>query len=299
MKLLKLTLIFVVVLGAIAGGFFLMTKSESNPLPEIDTDMYESYRSRFAHEWEGKGDWDENLFQSQCALINQLSLDYNVTPLRDMVTLNALEIVYEKLFEQWGKVDCDKKTIDRYVKVLTDHIENENPNAKENPLSKEIKEVNKVYQDAWWMGTQKINLTPKFDMVNSSWTGSDSYKKEFASFSKYREKIEKSKKNIESKSIYKSKLSHIKAIKDGISGIPQKLNDAEKKFYESLATQIIDEYDDIPSDKRDSLQADTLRELRAAYKDAYGSVDKSLNEFVDNFRRDAINNARNTTEYEE
>ena len=174
MKIFKLILTFVIILGAVVGGFFLITDTGSDPLSPVDQNTYELYRKQFEEDWKQKGDWDEQLFLSHCDMVNQLSLDYNVGPLNDMNTSTAVEVVHDKIFAEWASTTCKYKTVEKYIKAIG-VIERNDKNASSNSLVVKIKDVNKVYRNAYSQAYQEISLTPSYNGLK--WEGVDKKEK--------------------------------------------------------------------------------------------------------------------------
>lgn len=274
-KIFKLILTFVIILGAIVGGFFLFTKSPE-PLPPVNPDTYEMYRKQFIEDWKQKGDWDEQLFMSHCDLVNQLSTNHNVVPLKDMNTSTAVEVVHDKIFTEWASATCKKKTIDKYVKAIS-IIGKEDSNAKSNPLVIQINDVHKVYKSAYDQAYQGISLEPEFN--GSSWKSYDDYSR----------RVRAKRDNILNDETYKKHLSNIADIKKNLNNIPDRLSSARTKFYNSLAMEIVDYYNAIPDSTRTSDQLTALRASRNNYEDEY-TTSSAINECARQFNVDVQNN---------
>lgn len=277
-KIFKLILTFVIILGAIVGGFFLFTKGPE-PLPPVNPDTYEMYRTQFIMDWEQKGDWDEQLFLSHCDLVNQLSTDHNVVPLKDMNTSTAVEVVHDKIFAAWASAACRKKTVDKYIKAIS-IIGKEDSNAKSNPLVIQIEDVYKVYKSAYDQAYQGISLEPNFD--GSSWKSYDDYSR----------RVRAKRDDMLNNEIYKKYLSNITDIKNNLNNIPDRLSGARTRFYNSLAMEIVDYYNAIPDSTRTSEQLTTLRASRNNYEDEYASS-TAINACARQFNIDVQNNETN------
>lgn len=276
-KIFKLILTFVIILGAIVGGFFLFIKI-LEPLPPVNPDTYEMYRKQFIEDWKQKGDWDEQLFMSHCDLVNQLSTDHNVVPLKDMNTSTAVEVVHDKIFAEWASATCKKKTIDKYVKAIS-IIRKQDSNAKSNPLVTQIDDVYKVYKSAYDQAYHCISLEPEFN--GSSWKSYDDYS----------HRVRAKRDNILNDETYKKYLSNITDIKKNLNNIPDRLSSARTKFYNFLATEIVDYYNAIPDSTRTIEQLTTLRASRNNYEDEY-TTSSVINECARQFNVDVQNNEK-------
>ena len=82
MKALKLIIIGLVALGALVGIFYLINPTTKTIiLPPVDDETFENYSQEFQNDWEGVGDWDENVFNRHRETLNMLSTDYSVEEL--------------------------------------------------------------------------------------------------------------------------------------------------------------------------------------------------------------------------
>ena len=276
MKIFKLGLTFIIILGAAVGGFFIIDGNGGwDPTP-IDHDLYEEYRGLFVQHWSDKGDWDKDLFLSHCDLIAQLSCDFNTDPLKDMNTSIAVEIINEKVFAEWKSPTCSKNVVNNYVDAIKT-IERKDSNADKNILVKEIKDVNYVYRRAYNLAGKKIFLMPTYD--GSAWN----------SFSDYSNDINRDREKVLKDEKYKTYLSNIVDLKKGLESIPDKISKARVVFYDSLAVKIAGFYNAIPDTTRTNDQLKALRNSRNNYQDEYGESNV-INECARQFNIDVQNN---------
>ena len=286
MKIFKLILTFVIILGAVVGGFFLITDTGSDPLSPVDQNTYELYRKQFEEDWKQKGDWDEQLFLSHCDMVNQLSLDYNVGPLNDMNTSTAVEVVHDKIFAEWASTTCKYKTVEKYIKAIG-VIEKNDKNASSNSLVVKIKDVNKVYRNAYSQAYQEISLTPSYNGLK--WEGVDKKEKVWSSFAAYGNDIKDKRDNMLNNATYKTYLSNITDIKNRLNNLPDRISSARSSFYNSLATDIVDFYNAIPDSTRTRSQLTDLRTSRQNFEDEY-SVNQKIDDCASQFNRDVNKN---------
>lgn len=59
MKAIKLIIIFIVLLGGVAGAFFLLTDGEEGVLSSPPNTIYQSFSDEIKDDWKKKGDWDD------------------------------------------------------------------------------------------------------------------------------------------------------------------------------------------------------------------------------------------------
>ena len=280
MKIIKLLLVFVIILGGVVGAFYLIGGGGGTGLEEPSDDTYQTYRTQFENDWKDKGDWSDSLFNAHCDMVRQLSLDYNVAPLKDLNTNTAVEVVYEKIFWQWTSEYCKKATIENYIRALG-KIQAEDENAKANPNVQKINSVNGTYKKDYALAHKGIGLTPGFD--GTSWR----------SFSSYRNSMLSEKNSMQNDANYKQYLANIKDIKDGLNAIPSKLDNARTRFYNDLASDIVNHYRNIEQSSRTRSQLIELRDARNKFNNEAPSSNNYLNNFCNSFADDVDRNESN------
>ena len=280
MKIIKLLLVFVIILGGVVGAFYLIGGGGGTGLEEPSDDTYQTYRTQFENDWKDKGDWSDSLFNAHCDMVRQLSLDYNVAPLKDLNTNTAVEVVYEKIFWQWTSEYCKKATIENYIRALG-KIQAEDENAKANPNVQKINSVNGTYKKTYALAHKGIGLTPGFD--GTSWR----------SFSNYSNSIFSEKNSMQNDANYKQYLANIKDIKDGLNAIPSKLDNARTRFYNDLASDIVNHYRNIEQSSRTRSQLIELRDARNKFNNEAPSSNNYLNNFCNSFADDVDRNESN------
>ena len=280
MKIIKLLLVFVIILGGVVGAFYLIGGGGGTGLEEPSDDTYQTYRTQFENDWKDKGDWSDSLFNAHCDMVRQLSLDYNVAPLKDLNTNTAVEKKKKKIFWQWTSEYCKKATIENYIRALG-KIQAEDENAKANPNVQKINSVNGTYKKAYALAHKGIGLTPGFD--GTSWR----------SFSSYRNSMLSEKNSMQNDANYKQYLANIKDIKDGLNAIPSKLDNARTRFYNDLASDIVNHYRNIEQSSRTRSQLIELRDARNKFNNEAPSSNNYLNNFCNSFADDVDRNESN------
>lgn len=280
MKILKLILVFVIVLGGVVGVFWLIGGNTSSGLDDPSDNTYQTYRTQFENDWKDKGDWSDSLFGAHCDMVRQLSLEYNVAPLKDLNTTTAVEVVFDKIFQEWSSASCKKVTVEYYIKALG-KIQAEDENAKSNPNVQKINSVNETYKKAYALAHKGVGLTPGFD--GTSWR----------SFSNYSNYMLSEKNSMQNDTNYKQYLANIKDIKDGLNAIPSKLDNARSCFYNDLASAIVSHYRNIEQSLRTRSQLNELRNARNKFNNEAPSSNKYLNNFCSTFADDVDRNESN------
>lgn len=280
MKVLKLFLVFIVILGGVVGAFYLIGGGTISGLEEPSDDTYQTYREQFENDWRNKGDWSDSLFSAHCDMIRMLSREFNVAPLKDLNTTAAVEVVHNRIFKQWESATCSKTIIENYIQALG-KIQAEDENAKSNPNIQKINSVYDTYKKAYALAHRSIGLSPEFD--GSSWK----------SFTSYSNSMLTEKSTILNNNYYTQYLANIKDIKDGITDIPSKLDNARARFYNELASEIVNHYRSIPQASRTRSQLNELRDARNKFNDEAPSKNSYLQNFCDTFNGDVDRNESN------
>lgn len=278
MKALKLIVVFAVLLGGVVGALYLSGDS-SDDLPPLSDSTLPRYSDKMRQDWEEAGDWDEGLFNRNCELIAQLSKDYETTTLSNLNTNLAVEHIYDHLLELWASPSCQKSAVDAYIHAVS-VIEGKDPGAARNPNVEQIKEVYAVYKQAWNLAHRAIGLSPDFD--GRRWNSYDSYSSRMMS----------QRDAMLANVTYKSHLSRIEDIADGLANYPANLDYGRRRFYAKLAGEIKEHFGQTPPAERTK---DQLQELRAVYAD-YSSQWQSLSDdngmggFLVEFNNDVMQN---------
>lgn len=284
MKSIKLIIVFALILGGVIGAFFFINPDTGGTLPPPPNDTYKTYRDQFVKDWEQANDWNEQLFMSHSDMIQQLSTQFDTESLNDLNTKTATEIVYKKIFDEWKSSSCAKNIIEEYsgaIKV----IESKDNNATKDPNVQKIKDVYLTYTTAYSLAHQNIGLTPHFN--GSSWN----------SYSSYSSSIENKMRSMLNNSNYKTYLSNIAEIKNGLNAIPNKLSVGRTRFYEGLANSIEHYYSRINRGNRNRSELNALRNTIRKYEDEYKS-NKRLSYFANDIYAADVAYNESREEYE-
>lgn len=232
MKSLKLILIFLVVLGVVVGAFLLIDGGGSASIKVNADASYEEYRQQIARSWEELGDWDEANYAKQCNLVKQLQDEYEVEATNILALQNsqtALEIVHKKIFEEWDKADCQESVVRKYNEAKNT-IRASHAAIGNDPNLTSIESVYATYCSALSLSKDKCTLSTGFN--GTSWNN----------FSAHHTKKIKARNEMLANSNYKTYLSHISSIKQGLNSFESKLATAKVDFYNKLANSIKSHY---------------------------------------------------------
>lgn len=278
MKAIKLLLVFILVLGGVVGVLYLVSDDPGTTIAVPENDAFSYVSDQIDSTWAGVQDWDESVFNKNWELIKQNQHSFNVGPLKEKNTLAAVRIIHDKLVEQWGMATCKKSVIDGYMKGIS-YICEKDEGASTIPLVQEIQEIHRVYKSAYTLATSRLRLKPAFDAGQISWNSYDDYCSEKT----------RARSSLLNNSYYRTYLSEITVIKNGLAAVPDKLADNRAIFYKDLAETIIAHYKRIPSGSRTSDQLSDLRSARNRYNAEY-TPSTALNNFASDFSYDVYNN---------
>lgn len=278
MKAIKLILVFIVVLGGVVLAFYYSTRADIIESNAISDSSLQQYREQFEKDWESAGDWNKDIFMRHCDLIKQLSTTNEIESLNDLNTSTAVEVIYKRIFNEWGKKNCSKNKIDKYIAAIST-IEDSDNRASSNPNIKLIKEVNYVFTKAYKFSHQKFGLVPQFD--GSNWN----------SYTVYSSGIESQKRKILEDVNYKKYLSNIYEISYALDNVTLRLSEGRKKFYNTLALEIIESYNVKLNTERTRADLNSLRNIISKYENEYGS-NTSLSSFVSSYADNVYENEK-------
>jgi hypothetical protein len=269
MKIVKLALIFVAIIGVIVGIFFIDDGGNIDPIDPIIDPRLKELNAEIENGWKERTDWDEEFFIKEHKKIDVLSRDFSVTTLRNYHTSQAVAIVHKKIFEHWSSAQCRKNNVDVYRNALTTICKTDN-DANNNPMTGEIVSVYNVYSNALVLATS--NFVPKSGFNGSTWKSYDSYKRD------QRDAINR----VLNNSHYRSSLANITAIRNGLNGAEGRMASGRTKYYENLANEIITYY---TAKERTEANLQALRTVRNKFLEEYPN-NSSVNSFTSRFNQE-------------
>lgn len=282
MKNIKLILAFIAILAIVIVAFMRTSPDSYIDMTVIPDETYQEYRFQIEDDWKNKNDWDESLYRLNIEIINQLSKTYNnTTPLKDLNSSSAIEIIETKLLHEWKKSTCKKSVIDKYINAKN-IICSLDENAKSNKLIVDINDIYRVYEKAYNIVYTILEIHPNFD--GRTWNKFDDDELVIT--------IRKDQQEILNNNIYKTKLANISDISYGLNNIHVKISKCRDAFYGELALQIEDYYNNIAKTERTRTQLNSLRNARNNYEAQYISS-QALNNLAKNFAADVEKNESN------
>lgn len=282
MKIIKLAGIFVVLLGGIILALSIFnTDSEEDIL--VGESLLEQYSRDITDSWNSLTEWDSQLFTGNCNKIEALKNDYSasqVSVLREANITRAIEFLEKKIFDEWHSANCSNQKINTYYKAITEEVCKVDDGAKNNLTVKEIKEVYKVY-------SQALNLAINALVPNSNFNGET-----WRNYADYQDEIDRTIRNLKQNSRYRSHLSSITSINNGLNNVDNRFDLGRRKYYEKLCNEIIAYYDRIPTDERSDADISKLRAVRNRIKNEHNESYAIISDYVTKFYRDVMANNR-------
>ena len=276
MKALKIIIAFVLILAGVFSAFYFSTRVGEGSIAPPQDERFEDTRKQIQNEWEQRGDWDDTLYTKNLDLVTQLGVEFNTVPLKELNTSLAVEIVYKKIFDEWKSPTCQRAVVNKYYNAVS-FIKSKDSDANTDNNVKLITQVYSVYNQAYNLAHQSIGLSPNFN--GTSWN----------SYSDYRESMLNKRNNMLNNSVYKSHLSNIKDIKEGLNDIPNKLANGRSEFYNKLAQNIKNYFSRTAWSDRNYDELAKLRNAKNKYEDEYG-YSSVLSNFEDEYASDVFFN---------
>lgn len=282
MKVVKIVIVFVAILGVVGLTFFLRSNNNGIDIEEPSSELFETYRTQIENAWAQSEDWNAEIFNRHCDLIAQLSCNGTLQTelLADKNMLMAIEIVYKNIFKEWRSTSCRRKVIDSYMEAVA-IIEGACGKASGDPNIKQIKAVDKSYRAALGLAYESIGKQPQFDGLT------------WKAYSTYSNNMDSRLKAVYGDANYQTYLSNITDIKNRLNAIPDKLEQGRKRFYSELARDIVEFYQYIPSSERTSNHLKCLDGLRDRYEREYSLSNSDLKKFISQFQLDVRTNEAN------
>ncbi|MBO7265327.1 MAG: hypothetical protein J6U91_03760 [Alistipes sp.] len=275
MKIVKLALIFIAIVGVIVGIFFIDIDIDgiTRPIGQITDIRLKELRAEIENGWKERTDWDKEFFVDYHKEIDVISRDFSVTTLRNFHTSQAVAIVHKKIFEHWSTAQCNKNNVDVYRNAVN-IICNEDNDAKNNPTVNEIINVYNLYIKA--LGLATSNFVPKSGFNGSTWKSYDSYMRE------QKQAIN----SILGDTRYRSSLANITAIRNGLNGAEGRMASGKTKYYDNLVNEITTYYSGL---ERTNENLNKLFGINSTYCSEYRQSQK-LQGFITNFANEVYAN---------
>lgn len=265
MKYLKLLGILLLVVGAVAGVMYLSNGEGGKKRTSSQGGAYARIADEIRVEWGQTKNWNPSLFERHRSTIVQsykakrLSSPSDTVRLIDYLCSEALGSVVSALEKSYSSPLCKKSSVDadyEGIKILSKYI-------GDDPRIKEQKQVYGTYNEirnfALSSHSFKPGFTPEGNSSGKYWTPyPDRVKSEVGRGNTYR-----------ANAIYKSKLSKISELKDGLDRVEKTMDNNRWNYYNTLYRDIVDHFKDMEGD---DLSVRNKELYATMYQDFYAEV---------------------------
>ena len=244
MKALKLIIIALIMAGALAGLMFLSLggDSEEKASPEQEA-LYSKLKTRIDEHW-SDGNWSLSQFNDDYIMLNkqkeELGRQYH-TSLSDQLNSAGNKALYQDLKAAYSRPACKRADIDAYMSDM-DRFLQKAPGFDKDKLVKEMQATYTLYCQALALSTANFNRTPSFNF------GSNSFSPSFRTFKNNQLKLVH---DIQAADYYDN-IKNINEVKEALSSVPARLDQAEDAFMIKLANLIVNAYEAEDIDDRRS-----------------------------------------------
>lgn len=241
-KILKLIGVFVAILAVVVislnidaiGGWFksLFSEPDTTELagPALPTDpVLRTLQKDLENGWNERDDWDEEFFVSMHKKIELIGVDRPVATQRNFNTEQAITKIYNKMFEEWGKSNCQHNVITKYNKAIA-AVKKYDKNAKSNTRVHYINQVNVLYNKARKLAVDKFVPSHNYSSNGHTWRR----------YSDYRNEKEAEIYQLKSNYLYTNHLSNIHLLSQGLSDykVSERFDAGRKVFSKNLSQAI-------------------------------------------------------------
>ena len=244
MKALKLIIIALIMAGALAGLMFLSLggDTEEKASPEQEA-LYSKLKTRIDEHW-SDGNWSLSQFNDDYIMLNkqkeELGRQYH-TSLSDQLNSAGNKALYQDLKAAYSRSACKRADIDAYMSDM-DRFLQKAPGFDKDKLVKEMQATYTLYCQALALSTANFNRAPSFNL------GSNSFSPSFRTFKNNQLKLVS---DIQAADYYDN-IKNINEVKEALSNVPARLDQAEDAFMIKLANLIVDAYEAEDIDDRRS-----------------------------------------------
>lgn len=263
MKLLKIFLLFVVLVGGIFLVMLWTGGNGSTPPPSLGEPINPDEKcAEIRNAWDKETNWNEQLLKIQLQDLKQdVSLgryDFqdDAETVQNTIRESATDRLCEAIFREFHSSSCNDNLVTKNfagVQTLSDEFGMEN-----DERLKKVRAVKAVYDKITAFVNSKHTIVAHYNADNNSWV----------SFSSLSQGIITTAANYRNDTIYKEDLSHIKRFIDGLndSYIRRVVSSQESTFYNDLADQIITHFQSLMN-REETITETNLSRFKKAYND--------------------------------
>ncbi len=239
MKILKVIIVFVVILG----GIYFAT--QWNKIFQSDGGVEETSAidvnvksGEIRSAWASEDNWNEDLLRRQVnslqreKKLKRYRSDDDYETVRNTIRSAGTDKLYTAIFREFHSPTCNHKLVElNYagVKTLEESFHMENSESLQK-----VRRVKKVYDDITQFVRNPHAIVPRYDIASNSWT----------SFNTLRDGVIRTAANYRNSPIYQEDLCNIQRFIDGLkeAHVKSVVNGQERQFYDSLSSQICNHF---------------------------------------------------------
>lgn len=263
MKIIKISLLFVVLVGGIFLVMLWTGGNSSTPPPSFGEPINPDEKCvEIRNAWDKETNWNEQLLKIQLQDLKQdISLgryDFqdDIETVQNTIRESTTDKLCEAIFREFHSSSCADNLVTKNfagVQTLSDEFGMEN-----DERLKKVRAVKAVYDKITAFVNSKHAIVAHYNVDDNSWV----------SFSSLSQGIITTAFNYRNNTIYKEELSNIKRFVDGLndSYIRKVVYSQESAFYDDLANQIITHFQNLMN-REETVTEANLSSFNKAYND--------------------------------
>lgn len=249
MKILKLAILVIVVLGIVIGAFFLTSSSVDIPDKKVVSMAAQKRSEQISKDFSEATGWNQEYYERQANEIDQdeaskLISETDRKLLHEQLDNAATNRLYALMTEEFAKTDCSATTIGQ----LHEGVVFLKQRATADKRLATLEQCYRTYQEIRSYIGRNVSFATGFN--GSSWK----------SLSDHRSTVTNKVSGYRNSSVYKQYLSNIAELKSGLSGMEAKANKAAAGYYSRLANEIYEYYYSSPESGSDNSQFSSVLE---------------------------------------
>lgn len=261
MKLLKILLMFLVILGVILGVIvFLGSDASSSGVNGNNDPAFQAARDDIERSWEATEEWSDELYEMSVENLRQQQEDLGsgYQTLFDMLNEHACVRLDKLMMQEFAKSDCNNSRV-KALKQGLDKVLNTTPSLAQDQRVRKMLGTYNLYTQilAFGRGAHGCSTGYAFNGGNARWNNFEAHA------SSVRAKRDGFKRRE-----YFANIRNISAITAALNGVEGKLQSARASFAASLARDIRRSFEaQDHDDMRDMLRA-TYNRYSSSYRNA-------------------------------
>lgn len=274
-KILQIFLMFALIAGIVVAALLIPGRGDSTSgKKDIIQSTNSKLQSEIEDSWRNSKAWNKELYDDNKTTIDmyatQKKLRINESEvLKESNRNSALELVDSILMKEYGKADCNHTVITANYEGIT-YLGNDG--CTHADIAKH-KSYYSTYTKIRGFIRRSAYLDVVYDTENGTW---NSFDRHAASFISERDSYLNS-------SNYKSVLSGISELKNGLAGVDEKVKTQRQKFYSTLLNEIISHHQTLTRADENLSSLIKIQESFNRETGDYSVLRAKMNDFVRTF----------------